>query len=108
MYVAPTDSDSATKELFAEIAAIRSLILIPENSVPITITPAQWQQYWKVVIKEMLLSELGLHFGHYIVGCKSDLITHYHAARVTVTLADAVQLKRWSCGLSAMLEKHSG
>jgi hypothetical protein len=38
-YVAPTDSDSATKELFAEIAAIRHLI--PENSVPITITPAQ-------------------------------------------------------------------
>jgi hypothetical protein len=42
-YVAPTDSDSAMKELFAEIAAIRHLI--PENSIPITITPAQWQQY---------------------------------------------------------------
>jgi hypothetical protein len=78
MYVAPTDSDSATKELFAEIVAICHHI--PENSIPITMTLAQWQQYWKVVNEEMLLSELGLHFGHYIVGCKSDLITHYHAA----------------------------
>jgi hypothetical protein len=40
-YVAPADLDSATKELFAEIVAIHQRI--PENSVPITITPAQWQ-----------------------------------------------------------------
>jgi hypothetical protein len=40
-YVAPADSDSATKKLFAEIAAIRKLI--PENLVSITITPQQWQ-----------------------------------------------------------------
>jgi hypothetical protein len=103
MYVAPTDLDSATKELFAEITAIRRLI--PENSVPITITRAQWQQYWKMINKETTSSELGLHFGHYIGGCKSDLITHYHAAQVMVTLAHAVQLKQWSGSLSVMLEK---
>jgi hypothetical protein len=102
-YVAPADSDSATKELFAEIVAIRQRI--PENSVPITITLAQWQQYWKVVKEETSSLESGLHFRHYIVGCKSDLITHFHTAGVTVTLAHAVQLERWSCGLSVMLEK---
>ncbi len=106
MYVAPADSDSATKQLFAEIVAIRKLI--PENSVSITITPQQWQQYWKVVNEETLLSKSGLHFGHYIVGSKSDIISHYHAAQVTVTLALAFQLKRWSCGLSVMLEKTLG
>ncbi len=77
-YIAPTNSDIATKELFAEIAAIRHLI--PKNLVSITITPEQWSQYWKVVNKETLSSELGLHFGHYIVGSKSNLISHYHAA----------------------------
>jgi hypothetical protein len=105
-YVAPADLDSPTKELFAEIAAIGQHIL--ENSVPITITSAQWQQYWKVVKEETSLSESGLHFGHYIVGCKSDLITHFHAAQVTVTPAHAVQLEQWSCGLSVMLEKILG
>jgi hypothetical protein len=105
-YVAPADSDSATKKLFAEIAAICQRI--PENSDPITITPAQWQQYWKVVKIKTLSLESGLHFGHYIVGCKSDLITHFHAAQVMVTLAHVVQLERWSRGLSVMLEKTLG
>jgi hypothetical protein len=50
-YVAPDDSDKATKELFAKIAAICKLI--PQNSVSITITPEQWKQYWKVVNEEM-------------------------------------------------------
>ncbi len=49
----PEDSDSATKELFAEIAALQKMI--PENLVYITITPQQWKQYWKVVNEETLL-----------------------------------------------------
>ena len=39
------------------------------------------------------------------MGTNSDIISHCHAAWVTVTLAHAVQLERWSCGLSVMLEK---
>jgi hypothetical protein len=38
----------------------------------------------------------------------SDIIAHYHAACVTVTLAHAIQLERWSRGLSVMLEKTLG
>ncbi len=75
------------------------------DSVSITITPGQWKQYWQVVNKETSSSESGLHFGHYKVGGKSNIIAHYHAARVTVTLAHAIQLERWSRGLSIMLEK---
>ncbi len=54
--------------------------LIPENLVSITITPEQWMQYWKVVNGETLSSESGLHFRNYKVGCKTDIILHYHAA----------------------------
>ncbi len=36
------------------------------------------------------------------------MISHYHAARVSVTLAHAIQLERWSWGLSVMLEKTLG
>ncbi len=96
----------ATAELFAEIAAIRALI--PKDSVSITITPSQWKQYWKVVNEETSSSELGLHFGHYKVGGMSDIIAHYHAAQVTVTLAHAIQLERWLRGLSVMLKKTLG
>jgi hypothetical protein len=41
--------------------------------------------------------ESGIHFGHYIVGCKSEIILHYHAARVTVVIAHAIQLE-WCVG----------
>ncbi len=90
-YVAESNSDAATSELFAEISHIRRLV--PASSVSIVITPKQWKQNWQVVNKEMSSSESGIHCGHYIVGSKSDTISHYHAARVTVMLAHAIQLE---------------
>ncbi len=105
-YLPPLDSDVATKELFDEIVAIQRII--PKDSVSLVITPAQWKQNWEAVNKETSSSELGHHFGHYIVGCKSDIIAHYHAARVTVVLAHEIQLKGWSRGLLVMLEKTLG
>ncbi len=104
-YVAPKGSDQATLDLFAEVAKIRRQV--PTDSVSICITPQQWQRYWKAVNKETSSSESGLHFGHYIVGCTSDIITTYHA-RVSVVIAHAIQLERWSRGLSVMLEKMLG
>ena len=53
-------------------------------------------------------SESGLHFRHYVVGSASDIISYYHAARVTVVIAHAIQLERWLQGLSVMLEKTLG
>jgi hypothetical protein len=105
-YQPPLNSDMATKELFNEIAAIRQVI--PKDSASTVIMPEQWKKYWAIVNKETLSSELGLHFGHYIVGCKSDIVAHYHDTRVSVILAHAIQLEGWSRGLSVMLEKMLG
>jgi hypothetical protein len=105
-YAAPVDTDTATKELFVEIAAIRKKV--PANSVSIIISPEQWKQYWRAVNEEMSSSESGIYFGHYIVGSKSDMISHFHAARVSVTQAHAILLERWPRGLSVMLEKTLG
>ncbi len=66
------------------------------------------KQYWKIVNEETSSSESGIHFGHYIVGCRSEIISHYHAARVTVVIAHAIQSEQWSRGLSVMLEKTWG
>jgi hypothetical protein len=106
MYVASEGSDQATLDLFPEVAGIRWRV--PQDSVSICITPQQWRRYWKVVNKETSLSEFGLHFGHYIVGCTSNIITHYHATWVSVVIAHTIQLERWSRGLSVMSEKTLG
>ncbi len=105
-YQTPANSDIAMKELFNKIAAIRRII--PKDSAPIVITPEQWKKYWAIINKETSSSESGLHFGHYIVGCMSDLVANYHAAWVLVVLAHAIQLERWSRGLPVMLEKTLG
>ncbi len=77
-YQPPPNSDQATAELFDEIAAIRRMV--PKDLASAVISPKQWKRYWAVVNEETLSSELGLHFGHYIVGCKSEIVAHYHAA----------------------------
>jgi hypothetical protein len=77
-YQALPNSNTNTKELFAEISAIRQLV--QENSISIIITPDQWKQYCKVINEETSSSEYCIHFGHYIVGSKSDIISHYHAS----------------------------
>jgi hypothetical protein len=105
-YEAPAGTDTATTVLFEEIASIRKKV--PQNSVSIIINPEQWKQYWRAVKEEMSSSKSGFHFGHYIVGSKSDMISHYHAVRVSVTLAHTIQLERWSRGLSVVLEKTLG
>jgi hypothetical protein len=101
-----SNSDTATKELFDKIATIRKII--PKDLVSSVNPPVQWKRYWAIANKETSSSESGLHVGHYIVGGKSDIITHYRTARVTVVLAHAIQLERWSRGLSVMLEKTLG
>ena len=105
-HVAPIGTNQATLDLFAVVADIRQRI--PQDSVSICITPQQWRRYWQAVNEETSSSESGLHFGHYVVGSASDIISYYHAARVTVIIAHTIQLERWSRGLSVMLEKTLG
>ncbi len=105
-YVAPKGSDKATLDLFVEVAKIRRQI--PTDSISICITPHQWRRYWRAVNEETASSESGLHFGHYIVGCTSNIITTYHTAWVSVVIAHAIQLERWSWGLTVMLVKTLG
>ena len=77
-YLLPPDLDASMKELFDEVAAIRSSI--SSDSVSLVITLAQWRRYWAIVNEETSMSKSGLHFDHYIVGNKSNVIEHYHMA----------------------------
>ncbi len=106
MYLPPSNSDTVTKELFDKIPAIRKIT--PKESVSPVITPVHCKWYWAIANRETSSSESGLHFGHYIIGSKSDVIAHYHLTWMTVVLAHAIQLKCWSRGLSVMLKKTLG
>jgi hypothetical protein len=104
-YQCPEGTPDSVKELFEAISRVYKSV--PE-ATSVVILPEQWKAYWKVANEDTSSSISGLHFSHYKVGAMSELISHYHAARVTVVLAWGIALSRWSNGLTVMLEKVLG
>ena len=49
-----------------------------------------------------------MHFGHYIAGLQSSIISRYHVLKTTIALKRGFALDFWSRGLSVMLEKKPG
>jgi hypothetical protein len=101
-YDFPPDRDKATRELFEEIASIRSKV--PSDSVNGLILQERWKKLWKKVKEDRSSSQ----FGHYIAGTDCDYILQFHALRVSLARKKGIALERWSKGLSVMLEKKFG
>lgn len=98
--------EDATRELFEAVSDIRTGI--PVDSVKDIITHGQWSDFWLHTKEETSSSRSGRHFGLYIAGAKSPLISHYHALQTSVVLRRGIKLDRWAQGLSVMLEKVQG
>ncbi len=105
-YDFPPGIDKATKEFFEEYAKIQ--LIVPANLVTGIISQEHWQQQWKKLNEDTSLSPSGLHFGHYIAGANCNLISQYHAIRVSLALKKGIALERWANGLLVMLEKVFG
>jgi hypothetical protein len=69
-YQYPPDFDQATKETVEECAKI--WLTIPVDLVAITITPKAWQSHWLNANEKTSSLFSDRHFGHYIVGLRSD------------------------------------
>ncbi len=100
------DFDQATREICEECAQIR--LMVPKDSLDLSITRHDWRRQWKGRRESTSSSESGLHFGHYIAGCDSDYIAHFHALKATLIINRGIVLDRWARGLSVMLEKIFG
>jgi hypothetical protein len=105
-YDFPPEMDKTTRELFEEIALIRSMV--PSGLVDGLISHERWQKQWWKVKEDMSLSQSSLHFGHYIVSLDCNCISQFHALQVLLALKWGIALERWSNGLSVMLEKMFG
>eukprot|EP00956_Cyclotella_meneghiniana_P000971 scaffold1144_cov22-Cyclotella_meneghiniana.AAC.5 len=88
------DFNVATKRLMKAIADIRKVV--PEDAVDKIITTEIWQQRWKRKKEETSSSVSTLHFGHYISGADSDIISNFHALKTSLALVHGIALKRWS------------
>jgi hypothetical protein len=104
--VYPPDFDQATREICKECVCICMMIL--QDSVSIHISNEDWQRQWKGRQESTLSLELGLHFGHYIVGTQFEHTSHFHALKATLVMKRGTVLNCWARGLLVMLEKIFG
>ena len=100
------DEHTGTKLLFDAIAKIRQQI--PPNSIHQIISRTDWQYTWRHKHEATSSSQSGLHFGHYVSGASSDLISDIHALKTSLALHHGIALSRWKKGLCVMIEKSPG
>jgi hypothetical protein len=105
-YEYPPNFDQATREIFKECTRIQQMI--PKDAVRIHMNKEEWQYLWRSRKEATSSSVSGLHFGHYIAGTWSNLVSHFHALKATLVTKQGIVLNRWSRGLSVMLEKMFG
>ena len=102
-YAFPDNMDEDKKEICEEVARIRQII--PKDSASFLIAKETWQNKWSKSKEDTSSSYLGIHFGHYIAGAESDLISQFHSMKTSIALKEVIALSRWSNGLSVMLKK---
>jgi hypothetical protein len=105
-YICKEDVHEATKEILTSISEIARII--PRQSVRRIVTRAAWQELWRGKKEETSSSPSGQHFGHHVSGGKSDIISDFHALKVSLAIHHGVALERWLAGLCVMLEKEKG
>eukprot|EP00804_Cyclotella_cryptica_P024557 CCRYP_020750-RA/>CCRYP_020750-RA protein AED:0.23 eAED:0.02 QI:0/-1/0/1/-1/1/1/0/233 len=105
-YFPPLGTREGTQLLFQAIGQIRQCI--PANSVTQIITRQDWQYTWSHKHESTSSSPSGLHFGHYVSGADSDMISDVHALKMSIALHNGIALTRWKSGLCVMIEKSPG
>jgi stalled ribosome alternative rescue factor ArfA len=78
-YQRTEDTHQGTLDLFDKVSHIRAVI--PKDSVDCLVRHPLWRKKWKKKKEKKektSSSESGLHFGHYIAGADSDLISYCH------------------------------
>ncbi len=88
----PKYFDTATKKLCQECTRLREII--PEGLIDTAITTDRWKSQWRRRKESMSSSESRLHFGHYIAGAQSDIISCMHAAKATLVINKGEVLER--------------
>ena len=78
------DMHGGTKELLQEARRIRERV--PKDSVETVVTTEAWQEKWRSAKEKTASSESGLHFGHYIAGAESRIVSKHDAMKATICL----------------------
>ena len=98
----PDEIDKATAEILEEIGSMG--VQLTNGSICIVITPEEFREYWKRAREGTSSSISGVHFGHYKAAAQSTELSGFLAKQVTLIVQTGYPPKRWSRGLTVMLE----
>jgi hypothetical protein len=88
-----SDVHHGTVELFDKTARIQETV--PKDSVDILVRHPLWLKKWKKKREKTSSSESGCHFGHYIAGADSDLISYCHTLLAHCAMRRGYSPARW-------------
>ena len=105
-YEIPAEVDDATALILEEIGRIG--VDLSNGDTTITITPEEFQYFWKRVKEGTASSYSGIHYGHYKAAAHSEKISSFLSKKITLISRTGCPPERWSYGLTVMLEKIAG
>ena len=105
-FIPPPDTDPATVKILKEIA--RTWSKMGTGEVNITVSPEDFQYYWRQIKERISSSYSKLHFGHYKSAAHSDFLSSCHATKFSLIMKTGCTPECWARGLNVMLEKIAG
>ena len=102
----PDEIDDATALVLEEIGRIG--VQMTSGEITLTITPEEFQYFWKRIKEGTASSYSGIHYGHYKAAAHSDKISSFLSKKITLISKTGVPPERWSYGLTVLLEKIAG
>ena len=81
---------------------------LTNSEISIVISPEEFRHFWGRAKEGTASSISGVHFGHYKAAVKYELLSEFLAKQVTLIARTGHPPKRWSRGLTVMLEKIAG
>jgi hypothetical protein len=83
-YVPEQLMNAAMQELLEAVAETRKGV--QEITIFTNITFRQWADFWGKSKEVTLSSRSSWHFGHYIMGALSNIISHFYAVKTLILL----------------------
>ena len=81
-YDIPDEVDDATALILEEIGRIG--VKLSDGEVTVTITPEEFQYFWKRIREGTASSYSGIHYGHYKAAAHSSRLSSFLAKKITL------------------------
>ena len=92
-YVCPLGVDDFTRDFLSCLQISQNIP--PGDGIRTSITKDDFQRYWQKAWECTSSSVLGLHFGHYKVVARNDLLSEMHAVFTDIMVTTCFSPTRW-------------